>query len=277
MALEPHQLGEVIGQRQLELSAAMKATAMAKDSAHTRVAEFDTYASKINEDFKTKVAALVAAQTAAASGFADERTALVDSLADGVAAATAKLAAIQKLLDQAVAAQATPTAAAPAAPTPMQVQQTQQQAPVLPTVLLPMPQLPDPVAPEEAEVPHFARAMVVLDLHQCQHVLFPLLYSDVGLDPVLVARLVGPDNWTQMYPTAQPSADMEVPPRVLGCLRMALARAALSYTQETTEQLCKAREAAQAAALAAIKAASENHASKRPRTAAPSSQAPATA
>ena len=159
----------------------------------------------------------------------------------------------------------------------MEVQQPQPQTAVLPTVLLPMPQLPDPVAPEEDEVPHFARAMVVLDLHQCQHVLFPLVFTEVGLDPVLVARLVGPENWTQVFPAAQPSADTEVPPRLLGCLRMALARAALTYTAEKTEEMSKAREAAQAAALKAIQTASENHASKRPRTVAQPSPAPATA
>jgi len=73
-ALEPHQLGLVIGQRQLELSAAMKATADAKEAAKARAVAFDDYAAKVNADFTANVAALVEAQKNAAEGLTAERT-----------------------------------------------------------------------------------------------------------------------------------------------------------------------------------------------------------
>ena len=50
----------------------------------------------------------------------------------------------------------------------------------------------------------------------------------MGLDKKVVARLVGHTVWTAAYPTDPPKEDHPYPTRVLGALRVALTRLAIS-------------------------------------------------
>ena len=135
----------------------------------------------------------------------------------------------------------------------------------LPLVLRPLPKLPTPAAPGETDIPHLAKALEMLDLHQCQDVVFPLRYSAVGLDPKMVAEFVGQEEWVPMYADKMPGDDADIPPRILGCLRMALSRAALSYSVEKVEALAKARISAQPTCLKAVRSEAEHVAKKRAR------------
>ena len=88
--------------------------------------------------------------------------------------------------------------------------------------------LPTPPLIEDEDLPKYALAMNVLDHHQMQDVHFRLHYSDVGLDKKVVAKLVGLTIWTAAYPTDGPQEDHPYPTRVLGALRVALTRLAIS-------------------------------------------------
>ena len=113
MALAPHQLGQVIGQRQLEVSAATKRRTDAEEKYKTRAADFDKYVTTVEEDFAHTLKALTDAHQAAADGFIAERASLVADHEADVAAAQQAMDTANTMLAQAVEAQKTQLATAP--------------------------------------------------------------------------------------------------------------------------------------------------------------------
>ena len=61
-ALPPHQLGQVIGQKQLEVADALKRKTDAEEKATNRLAKFDEYVKVVSDDFAAKMQALTEAQ-----------------------------------------------------------------------------------------------------------------------------------------------------------------------------------------------------------------------
>ena len=101
-ALAPHQLGHIVGQRQLEVSVAMREASETKEKTIVRLKSFDDYVKQVSDDFAIRMQALVDAQKAAADGFTAERAALVADHAADEQAAQAKLDAANALLKQAL-------------------------------------------------------------------------------------------------------------------------------------------------------------------------------
>ena len=117
MALAPHQLGQVIAQRQFEVADALRRKTDADEKAVSRLADFDKYVETVETDFKAKLKALTDAHQAATEGFVAERKSLVaDHEADITAAQQALDAANAQLL-QAISAQTAQQATRQAADT----------------------------------------------------------------------------------------------------------------------------------------------------------------
>jgi hypothetical protein len=98
----------------------------------------------------------------------------------------------------------------------------------------PMAVLPVAKPVEEGDLPHYAFAARVLDHHAIQDQDFPLSIGDIGLPRASLALLVGADLWTQHFPGDAPDRSARLPRRLLGAIKVAMTRLALS-TQACAE------------------------------------------
>ena len=123
--------------------------------------------------------------------------------------------------------------------------------PFITVVPIPMATLPAPPEIDPEDLDQYALAMSVLEHHQIQDHEFPLRYQDVTLNSKAVAKLVGSEVWLQAYPSESPTETDNLPKRVLGALRVAMTRLAISVEardkvspDRVTELLTTAAEAA---------------------------------
>ena len=91
-----------------------------------------------------------------------------------------------------------------------------------------MAHIPEQKPVEEADMAIFALASRVLDHHTIQDRDFPLSFENVGLPRQSVARMVGSPIWTHHFPLEQPERSARIPRRMLGALKVAMTRLALS-------------------------------------------------
>ena len=110
-SLAPQQLEEILSQRRLELTAAVKTEAAAVEATQTRVAAFDEHAHQVNNDYVKEVAALNNAHVAAQKALDAERVDLIATLHQSANTAKAAVVAIRARI---AAAQALVQAATPA-------------------------------------------------------------------------------------------------------------------------------------------------------------------
>lgn len=244
---QPHQVAEIVAAHQSALGAAQLELAAQQAKMDQRLAAFDQHAASVASDFDRQIAALVAAKSAAAQGFVSEREDIAAAHQRLVSAATSKADTAKAMLEQASA-------------------QQQRQAgttSVPPITVHPPPVIAQRAEPSEDELPPLAKAIEVLEHHQCQDEVFPISYGTLGLEPAYIASLVGQQVWLAAYPPLPdgspraPSHTAELPNRVLGTLRVVLGRMAIAHS---------ARQAASAEAVAAVTRAAEAHSTKRTRT-----------
>ena len=220
-ALAPHQLGQLVGQRQLEQSAALRTVEVAEQAHSSRLKEFDDYSTKIDNDFAEKLEALQAAKAAAATGLASERAELEKVQKATLANAFSALEQANALLKHAqgaVAAQgpAPMTDASPAIENFTNVK------------IIPMLALPTPVEIPDEKMEAYALTHLVLQHHTLQDADFPLAFSNLAFDHNTVAKLVGSAIWTAAYPDGAPKPADFIKRRVLGGLKVALNATSIS-------------------------------------------------
>ena len=111
LALEPHQVEELLSQCRAELALAMQAEAAAETTTKAQLETFRTRADATDEAYKKEIKDLLAAHEASQKMMLEERASLVKTTDELQAAAKERVAAIRARID---AAQAQVAAAAPA-------------------------------------------------------------------------------------------------------------------------------------------------------------------
>ena len=264
--LQPHQVSMVLSQRQHELTMAIMKVSQLEKSVLEGTEAAQKAAKEVHDGYDKEITAMQDAQKAAHLAFTTEQVAtaarsqtevaaaqlnvrilqqrvssLQTTAASAAAAAAAAVAAAAALSQQATTLATTPTPSMEISPTP----------PPTYAAPLPMVTLPRPPDIEDTELDQYALAMSVLEHHQIQDHEFPLRYQDVTLCSKVVARLVGSEVWLQAYPAERPTEADNLPKRVLGALRVAMTRLAISVEardkvspDRVTELLTTAAEAA---------------------------------
>jgi hypothetical protein len=220
-ALAPHQLGQLVGQRQLEQSAALRTVELAEKAHSSKLKEFDEYSAKIDSEFAEKLTALQDAKATAATGLASERAELEKMQNATHAKATAALEQANALLkhaQEAVTAQG---------PTPM-ADVAAAKEDFTNVKIIPMLALPKPVEIPEKSMEAYALTHLTLQHHTLQDADFPLAYSNLAFDHKTVAKLVGSEIWTAAYPDGAPKPADFIKRRVLGALKVALSATSIS-------------------------------------------------
>jgi hypothetical protein len=251
--LEPHQLGLVLSQRQRELSEAMQRTAEWETAAAAKLDEHDQRATSIAKDFALAVQAALDAQQQSATALAAERSDLVVALEAQITKAKEGQEAAKQLMDvlqsqiNALSPEVEEEADAVASPL---LRPTA--TPVVPAII-PMAHIPEQKPVEEGDMAIFALASRVLDHHAIQDRDFPLSFENVGLPRQQVAKMVGAPIWTHHFPLEQPERSARIPRRMLGALKVAMTRLALS-----TQACADIEDTAVSSAIAAAAQAHED-------------------
>ena len=115
LALQPHQLGVLLSQRQLDLSTAQETFAKLDAAAKAQMLTHDDATKALDDGFTMEILRVTEAQKAARDGCALERTSLYDSLKLGLETATQACRDAQSLLRDAEAAHSTQSGATKAA------------------------------------------------------------------------------------------------------------------------------------------------------------------
>ena len=123
--LQPHQLGQVLTQRQQAASEAALAAKAAQETADAAVATFDKEARAHDEEYLEYIRTLVAAQAQVQQKAIADRVTLVERLTKGTAAAHAKAAESKRLLEHAQKTHANQSGAAQAEAAANLVRQTE--------------------------------------------------------------------------------------------------------------------------------------------------------
>ena len=233
--LQPHQVSIVLSQRQHELTVAlMKVTHLEKTSQEGEAAAVKA-AKEVHEGYNKEIAAMQEAQKAADLAFSTQQLAATARNLAEMAAAQLEVRILQQRVTslQTTAAgitpQPQPLLAAPTPTlTPTPALTPPQLVPTTAVVPIPMTKLPEPPDIEDDDLEKYALAMSVLEHHQIQDYDFPLRYMDTQLCLKVIAKLVGSEVWLQAYPAEPPVAASNLPKRVLGALRVAMTRLAIS-------------------------------------------------
>ena len=114
LAMAPHQLGVVLGQRQLSLSTAQQHFATRDAAAKVQVEAFDLKAKEIDAGFLQEIVRVTEAQKAQRDGFAAQRTTLCDQINAELLTAKEACLSAQKELQATEAAHATQSGTAKA-------------------------------------------------------------------------------------------------------------------------------------------------------------------
>ena len=249
--LEPHQLGFILSQRQKELSEAMQRTKEAEAAAESKIEQHDSKASSIDDDFAKAVQAAVDARTQAAAAMAVERKEMVTALNVEISSARTAMAMAQQLMDS-VQDQINSLSEEDSTEESTEAARLTRESssPITPITVKPMATLPEAKPVEEADLPYFAFAARVLDHHSMQDKDFPLTIGDIGLPRASLATMVGADLWTQYFPGAAPERTARVPRRLLGAIKVAITRMALTTQAFSEAEEDKASSVVTAAAKA---------------------------
>lgn len=247
---QPQQIAQLVAQHQSALGAAQLELAAHQTKMDERLAAFDRHAASVAADFDKQLEVMTTAKKAAADGFASERADIAAAHQRLVKTASSKADAAKLLLDQA-----------------SQQQQSNSRTALTGAGLHAITIHPPPIIaqlpqPSPDDLPHLAKAVEILEHHQCQDEVFPISYGTLGLKIVTIAHLVGQGLWAATYPQLSDGGDhippmsAEIPNRVLGTLRVALTRMAIEHS---------ARQAASTEAQEAVRLAAEAHSAKRTR------------
>jgi len=255
-ALEPHQLGLLVAQRQKETSEARRAATNLEAAATAQLVAHDTRTAAVNKDYEQAVRDAIQAQEAATKAMAEERTTLRASLDAQLTQTKNAHTAAAKRLESAQAALTAQTAEEEdedaveddTARGGLGPKETKR----VPTAgqILPMAELPKPKTIADEDLPAYALTVRVLDHHSIQDRDFPLSFSCLGIKHQAVAMIVGADVWTAAFPTTPPSTTDFIPRRVLGALKVGMTRLALAQ-----EALQRVEDASVTSAIDAAAAA----------------------
>ena len=115
LALPPHQLGVLLGQRRMDLSTAQEKFAVLDKASHSQLCDHDTSALEIDTGFAQEIIRVTEAKKLAVDCFAAKRVALYESLAVGLTAAREACVYAQQQLTDAESTHATQSGATRAA------------------------------------------------------------------------------------------------------------------------------------------------------------------